>query len=158
MCDFGRSGFRDRIQQYLGRLVSQCNEDIHCFHKPWIIDCVGHWDCLGGTCIENCDDPTLCGNDLCDYMLGESVQSCSQDCPPCICGDIDYSGGPVNLADFAGLALCYGMGLPGPGCPPAHFVCADMDDSGTVDLGDFATLAVLYGRTATAWPPNCVDD
>ncbi|UCG32543.1 MAG: hypothetical protein JSU68_12870 [Phycisphaerales bacterium] len=135
----------------------QCNQDIHCFHKDWIIDCVGQWDCLSGTCIENCDEPMLCGDSVCDYLEGESAWSCFLDCPVCICGDVDYSGGPVNLGDFACLALCFGMEMPADHCRPAQFVCADMDDSGKVDLADLATFAILYGQTATLSPPHCAD-
>ena len=135
----------------------QCDEDIHCFHEDWIVDCVGHWDCLGDLCLENCEEPELCGDGFCDYLEGESSQSCSYECPPCTCGDLDDSGGPVDLADFAILALCYGRTGPGLGCEPRSFVCSDLDASRDIGLGDFATFAILYGRISTQSPPHCLE-
>ena len=134
----------------------QCAEDIHCFHEPWLWDCVGHWDCLSGLCMPNCED-IYCGNGACDYLEGESSQSCSMDCPPCICGDLDYSGGCVDLNDFATLALCFGLRLPERDCAPRSFVASDMDASRDVALADFATFAILYGRISTQSPPNCLE-
>jgi hypothetical protein len=74
----------------------------------------------------------------------------------CICGDINESGGAVDLNDFATFAVCYGFAGPAPGCDAAAFDCSDMDDSGVVDLNDFATFATFYGLDATFTVPNCV--
>jgi hypothetical protein len=73
----------------------------------------------------------------------------------CICGDINHSGGAVDLNDFAVFALCYGYTAPNAACPPAEFDCSDMDQNGVIDLNDFATFATLFGLTSTHSPPNC---
>jgi hypothetical protein len=75
----------------------------------------------------------------------------------CICGDIDGSGGPVDLNDFGAFALCYGASGPGPGCDEATFACSDLNASGQVNLSDFSTFAVLFGVTSTNEVPDCLD-
>jgi hypothetical protein len=75
----------------------------------------------------------------------------------CQCGDIDQSGGQVNLGDFATFAVCYGFTTPNPpGCDAAAFACSDMDANNIVDLNDFATFATFYGLDDTYTVPNCV--
>jgi hypothetical protein len=73
----------------------------------------------------------------------------------CVCGDIDHSGTPIDLNDFAVFALCYGYVAPNPACPPAEFDCSDMDENGVIDLNDFATFATLFGLTSSKTVPNC---
>jgi hypothetical protein len=74
----------------------------------------------------------------------------------CICGDINQSGGAVNLDDFATFAVCYGATGPTPACPSAAFDCTDMDGNGAVNLDDFATFANFFGAVTTLTVPNCV--
>jgi len=74
---------------------------------------------------------------------------------PCPCGDIDRSGGPVDLADFAFYANCHGLSGPSPDCSTEQFECSDLDGSGLVDLTDFATFAVLFGTEPTNTVPDC---
>ena len=74
----------------------------------------------------------------------------------CVCGDIDGSGGPVELADFATLALCYGLVAPSlPDCDPDAFACSDLDGDMVVDLADFATFATWFGIETTQKVPDC---
>jgi hypothetical protein len=68
----------------------------------------------------------------------------------CVCGDLDFSGGPVDLADFATFANCFGLPPTSPPCD-----CADLDLDGNINLQDFATFAIVYGATSTNAPPNC---
>jgi hypothetical protein len=75
--------------------------------------------------------------------------------PACPCGDIDGSGGAVNLADFSTFANCFGLSQPTEDCDAAAFACADLDGSGMVNLTDFATFAVVYGTTSSEFVPNC---
>ncbi len=70
--------------------------------------------------------------------------------PQCICGDVDGSGGPVNLADFAAFAACFGLSAATPGC-----LCADLDADGSITLGDFATFSTTFGAVSPNSPPNC---
>ena len=67
------------------------------------------------------------------------------------CGDLDGSGGTVNLVDFATFALCFGS-LPSssPAC-----LCSDLNGDGANDLQDFATFGLLFGTDSTDFPPNC---
>jgi hypothetical protein len=74
----------------------------------------------------------------------------------CICGDINQSGGAVNLDDFATFAVCYGASSPTPACDAAAFNCTDMDGNGAVNLDDFATFANFFGAITTLTVPNCV--
>jgi hypothetical protein len=74
---------------------------------------------------------------------------------PYTCGDIDGSGGPVDLSDFAVFANCYGLVGPAPECSEDEFACSDVDADGEITLNDFATFAVLYGTVSTNSPPNC---
>jgi hypothetical protein len=71
------------------------------------------------------------------------------------CGDVDATGGPVDLNDFATLALCYGIAAPAGDCSQQGFVCSDLDGDGVVGLNDFATFAVWYGLQSTQAVPNC---
>ncbi|UCG33365.1 MAG: hypothetical protein JSU68_01795, partial [Phycisphaerales bacterium] len=74
----------------------------------------------------------------------------------CVCADIDHSGGPANLGDFATFAVCFGLSAPNPpDCDAAAFACSDMDASGTVELGDFATFAIWFGLETAQTVPNC---
>ena len=62
---------------------------------------------------------------------------------PNTCGDIDGSGGNIDLVDFASFAVCFG------GCYAQDDPCieANFDESsdGCVGSGDFAVLAGCFG-------------
>ena len=75
------------------------------------------------------------------------VTSFTCQAPPCPCGDIDRSGGPVDLADFAFYANCHGLSGPSPDCSTEQFECSDLDGNGTVDLDDFATSPCCSARS-----------
>ena len=90
-------------------------------------------------------------------------QGAFSDCGPpnpclgqgCPCGDINESGGLVDLQDFGLLALCFGYGGPAGDCTAAYFECSDLDGSGLVDLQDFGLFALWYGGQTSQTPPNC---
>jgi hypothetical protein len=75
----------------------------------------------------------------------------------CICGDINGSGGLVDLNDFSLFALCFGRDAAGGDCSEEAFTCSDLDASGSVNLGDFSTFAVLFGMNSTSEVPDCFD-
>jgi hypothetical protein len=75
--------------------------------------------------------------------------------PVCACGDMDFSGGLVDLGDFATFAACFGLSGPNPSCTFSAFICSDMDANGAIDLADFATFATWYGLTPTEIVPFC---
>jgi hypothetical protein len=78
--------------------------------------------------------------------------------PPtgCTCGDINGSGGQVDLNDFATFSVCFSLTGPAGDCTQQGFDCSDLDGSGTVDLNDFSTFAVLFNQVSTATVPNCL--
>ncbi|UCG34346.1 MAG: hypothetical protein JSU68_06845 [Phycisphaerales bacterium] len=120
-------------------------------------------------CIDECpNDPAVQVIEAEDPDLGKCDDGVDNDCdgftdmddtdctgPSCICGDLDNSGGAVDLGDFATFANCYGLTAPTPSCEAAQLSCSDMDVNGVVDLNDFATFANLFGLTSTDSPPNC---
>lgn len=57
----------------------ECVRAENCVLEPWIVDCLGHWDCECGECRPRCDF-THCGDGVCDIALGETQASCSSDC------------------------------------------------------------------------------
>ncbi len=67
------------------------------------------------------------------------------------CGDIDGSGGNVNLVDFASFAVCFGQ-LPSSSTACA---CSDMNQDGAINLLDFATFSLIFNGSSTNMPPNC---
>ena len=82
---------------------------------------------------------------------------CKPAVEPCLCGDIDRSGGAVDLADFATFALCFGLAAPSPpGCDADAFACSDLNGDGVVNLADFATFATWFGLTPTQTVPDCL--
>jgi hypothetical protein len=87
--------------------------------------------------------------------LDDATHYVAREILPCQCGDIDMSGGLIDLNDFATFALCYGLMGPAPGCDAQAFFCADLDSNGTVDLNDFATFAIWFGATTTKTVPGC---
>jgi hypothetical protein len=105
----------------------------------------------------------FCCPETCHSSVGVAGHRyCMQplDCPPCreacSCGDVDRSGGPVDLSDFATFAVCYGLAGPiSPGCDAPAFECADLNGDRLIDLSDFATFAVWYGIETTLTPHDC---
>ncbi|UCG33882.1 MAG: hypothetical protein JSU68_04440, partial [Phycisphaerales bacterium] len=73
----------------------------------------------------------------------------------CVCGDINGSGGLVDLNDFASFALCFGVSQPGPNCGAQTFACSDLDGNGQVDLNDFSTFALWFGLQSSHTVPDC---
>ena len=122
-----------------GDLTLDCNDD--CPYEPALTEPSEPGS--EATCHDGID------ND-CDGLTDVSDLDC-----PCPCGEIDRSGGQVNLSDFGLFALCYGLGAPGGGCTADLFACSDLDGSGQVDLGDFGLFAVWYGQTSSQYPPDC---
>ena len=76
----------------------------------------------------------------------------------CICGDVDHSGGLVDLIDFATFAVCFGQSGPVPGCDAAAFQCSDLNGDLLVDLIDFSTLALWFGLESTQTVPDCTPE
>ena len=101
------------------------------------------------------------GDDNCPCVVNPDQADSDGDeigdaCEVCLCGDIDQSGGQVDLNDFASFALCFGLSGPNPpGCDAQAFECSDMDANGGIDLNDFATFALTFGLTSSNTVPNC---
>ncbi|GAF97296.1 unnamed protein product [marine sediment metagenome] len=93
---------------------------------------------------------------VCMGTLDNNGNSTPDLCELCTCGDLDFSGGPVDLADFGLFALCYNVSGPSGDCTAEYFECSDMDGSGLVDLADFGLFALWYGQESTQTTPNCV--
>jgi hypothetical protein len=70
---------------------------------------------------------------------------------PFNCGDIDGSGGIVNLVDFASFAVCFNA-LPSMSTACA---CSDLNGDGSINLQDFATFSLIFNGSSTNLPPNC---
>jgi hypothetical protein len=78
---------------------------------------------------------------------GASAVTCST------CGDIDGSGGDVDLADFAELAGCWSENpSTNPDCTCANLV-EDSDD--IIDLLDLQVFAELFLSSSSDYPPDC---
>jgi hypothetical protein len=71
--------------------------------------------------------------------------------PANTCGDINGSGGIVDLVDFASFAVCFGQ------LPSSSTACAnsDMNQDGAINLQDFATFSLTFNGNSTNVPPNC---
>lgn len=68
------------------------------------------------------------------------------------CGDIDGSGGDVDLGDLAEMAICWGVDPR----VDSSCVCANLveDGSNTIDLSDLQVFAELFLSTSEDYPPN----
>jgi hypothetical protein len=68
------------------------------------------------------------------------------------CGDIDGSGGNVDLGDFGKLAGCWGADLT----VDTSCICADLVESGDhmIDMLDLFVLAELFLSNSSDYPPN----
>ena len=70
-----------------------------------------------------------------------------------LCGDINTSGGTVDLADFAAMASCWGENpLTNQDCAYANLI---EFDGNVIDSLDMAVLAELFLSVPTDLPPNC---
>jgi len=96
----------------------------------------------------------VCDNlidDDCDDLTDEADPDCTAANCFSNCGDIDGSGGLVNLVDFATFALCFGQSPSlSIGC-----MCSDINGDGSINLVDFATFSLTFGSVSTNVPPNC---
>jgi endonuclease/exonuclease/phosphatase family metal-dependent hydrolase len=90
----------------------------------------------------------------CDGLTDAADTDCVP--PACACGDLDNSGGTVDLNDFSVLATCFGYSSPTGSCSSEQFECSDLDGDGVITLNDFGTFAILFGSSTTAHPPNCL--
>ena len=70
---------------------------------------------------------------------------------PNTCGDINGSGGNVDLVDFASFAVCFG----GSASVSAACQCSDLNLDGAINLLDFATFSLIFNGSSTNVPPNC---
>ena len=70
---------------------------------------------------------------------------------PNTCGDINGSGGNVDLVDFASFAVCFNA-LPSSS---AACACSDLNQDGAINLVDFATLSLIFNGVSTNTVPNC---
>ena len=76
----------------------------------------------------------------------------------CLCGDIDMSGGVVDLCDMATFATCFGLTGPAMDCGDAAFFCSDLSGDGIVDLCDFCTFALWFGLAPDQYVSNCTPE
>jgi hypothetical protein len=74
----------------------------------------------------------------------------------CACGDINHSGGLVDLNDFNTFAICFGSTAPTSACPQPEFDCSDLNQDTMIDLNDFNTFAIIFNTLPTQSPPNCL--
>jgi hypothetical protein len=109
----------------------------------------GGVDCNGNTIPDDCDISSLTSPDVNMNGIPDECES------TCTCGDLDGSGGTVNLSDFSGFQVCFGLRGPTPQCPEDLFDCADLNQDGWINLTDFSTFQVLFGTVSTNSPPNC---
>ncbi len=71
------------------------------------------------------------------------------------CGDMNGSGGNVDLVDFAIFSTCFGLVGPNPSCDAGEFICSDMNEDGIINLLDFATFLLVFGVSSSNVLPNC---
>jgi hypothetical protein len=83
-------------------------------------------------------------------LEGDDSASATLFCPRA-CGDIDDSGGNVDLNDFASFAVCFN----GSPSSSAACACSDLNGDGLINLLDFATLSLIFNGSSTNVPPNC---
>jgi hypothetical protein len=69
------------------------------------------------------------------------------------CGDIDGSGGNVDMADFAEMSKCWGVDPT----VDSSCVCANLVEASDniIDLLDLQVLAELFLSTSSDYPPDC---
>jgi len=69
------------------------------------------------------------------------------------CGDLDGSGGNVDMADFAEMSKCWGVDPT----VDSSCVCANLVEANDnrIDLLDLQVLAELFLSTSSDYPPDC---
>jgi hypothetical protein len=87
---------------------------------------------------------------LTDWSASESAttdRTCST------CGDIDGSGGNVDLADFSKFASCWGKDPS----TNTDCICANLveDSDDIIDLLDLRVFVELFLSTSSDYPPDC---
>jgi hypothetical protein len=126
-------------------------------------------DCNGNGEPDSCDVDLGTSNDCqpngvpdeCDIAGGTSADANANDIPDeceatsCLCGDLDGSGGVVDLSDFGKFQVCFGLRGPTVQCSQELFDCADLNRDGWINLTDFGTFQVVFGTVSTNSPPNC---
>jgi hypothetical protein len=93
----------------------------------------------------------------CDGLTDMADPQCLSAGCPYTCADLNGSGGPIDLNDFAVLATCFALSAPNSECDATELLCSDLDANGTVNLDDFATFALLFATTPTGTVPNCLE-
>ena len=101
-----------------------CQVPADCLGLSWLVDCLGHWGCENGRCVEVCDF-VGCGDGQCDREGGESPQSCPDDCATA-CGEEGFPTGipPACCSGLHALAEC----VPDQPCPGSLLFCVDCGD------------------------------
>jgi hypothetical protein len=61
----------------------QCALARDCAGQSWLINCLGHWECVCGECRATCDSAG-CGDGYCDLAGGETAVNCP-DCRSAAC-------------------------------------------------------------------------
>ncbi len=120
-------------------IPAECNADIDCLDKEWLVDCLGNWDCVSGMCVEVCDFET-CGDGECDIQGGESVQSCPADCRDC-----NSNGLPDRWDIFLRFSSdCNDNGIPDE-CDQIEACLYDLDNNCYVGPGDVGVVKYFFG-------------
>ncbi len=84
--------------------------------------------------------------DLAEFEVFGKIIECST------CGDLDDSGGDVDMVDFGLFADCWGEDLS----LNASCICANLveDDDHIIDVSDLAVFAELFLDSSSNYPPN----
>ena len=129
-----------------GDLTPDCNDN--CPYEPALVEPELNHEHPATTCSDGID------NDCDGYTDGEDI-----DCqfPDCTCGDLNDSGGPVDLSDFSEFSVCFGLRAPTAQCPSELFECADLNQDNWINNSDFSSFQVLFGGVSTNSPPNCAE-
>ncbi len=97
---------------------------------------------------------TFGGSFVSEYAFGEYVivfavvpTVCQRNC-----GDVDGTGGPIDLIDFAGLQDCFGESPT-----VSHdYRCADLAVDQLIDYTDYTVFDQIMGTIPTDPPPSCL--
>jgi hypothetical protein len=101
-----------------------CQVPADCLGLPWEVDCLGHWGCEDGQCVEVCDF-VGCGDGECDREGGESPQSCPEDCSAaCVPEGFPTGIPPACCPGLDALSDC----VPDEPCPGSLLFCVDCGD------------------------------
>ena len=92
-----------------------------------------------------------------EYEDGSGYHGFLYQIPGCVCGDLDGSGGRVDLSDFNVFSVCFGLREPTVICQQELFDCADLNQDDWINLTDFSTFQVLFGTVSSNSPPSCTE-